>query len=309
MRLIFMGTPEFAVPSLEALVDAGYHPLAVVTGPDRHRGRGRKLQPTAIKDVAQRLGIDTIIQPQSVKDPEFIDQIHSLECDIQVVVAFRILPHEVFSSAKLGAFNLHSSLLPKFRGAAPINRAIMAGAIKTGVTTFFIKDKVDTGNVILQWPTTIPPNETAGSLHDRLAQLGARAVVETTRRIVKGQLTQQIQDDTLATSAPKIFREDCQIQWRQSSQQVHNHCRGLSPYPGAWTRWNAKTLKILGTKISDGIGLPSTVLKSDGQLIVACQAGALEITHLQAPGQRVLSAKEFLNGNPISIGSMLSEHD
>jgi len=304
-----MGTPEFAVPSLEALVDAGYHPLAVVTGPDRHRGRGRKLQPTAIKDVAQRLGIDTIIQPQSVKDPEFIDQIHSLECDIQVVVAFRILPHEVFSSAKLGAFNLHSSLLPKFRGAAPINRAIMAGAIKTGVTTFFIKDKVDTGNVILQWPTTIPPNETAGSLHDRLAQLGARAVVETTRRIVKGQLTQQIQDDTLATSAPKIFREDCQIQWRQSSQQVHNHCRGLSPYPGAWTRWNAKTLKILGTKISDGIGLPSTVLKSDGQLIVACQAGALEITHLQAPGQRVLSAKEFLNGNPISIGSMLSEHD
>ncbi|MCY4172282.1 MAG: methionyl-tRNA formyltransferase [Bacteroidetes bacterium] len=309
MRLIFMGTPEFAVPSLEALVDAGYHPLAVVTGPDRHRGRGRKLQPTAIKDVAQGLGIDTIIQPQSVKDPEFIDQIHSLECDIQVVVAFRILPHEVFSSAKLGAFNLHSSLLPKFRGAAPINRAIMAGAIKTGVTTFFIKDKVDTGNVILQWPTTIPPNETAGSLHDRLAQLGARAVVETTRRIVKGQLTQQIQDDTLATSAPKIFREDCQIQWRQSSQQVHNHCRGLSPYPGAWTRWNAKTLKILGTKISDGIGLPSTVLKSDGQLIVACQAGALEITHLQAPGQRVLSAKEFLNGNPISIGSMLSEHD
>lgn len=304
-----MGTPEFAVPSLEALVDAGYHPLAVVTGPDRHRGRGRKLQPTAIKDVAQGLGIDTIIQPQSVKDPEFIDQIHSLECDIQVVVAFRILPHEVFSSAKLGAFNLHSSLLPKFRGAAPINRAIMAGAIKTGVTTFFIKDKVDTGNVILQWPTTIPPNETAGSLHDRLAQLGARAVVETTRRIVKGQLTQQIQDDTLATSAPKIFREDCQIQWRQSSQQVHNHCRGLSPYPGAWTRWNAKTLKILGTKISDGIGLPSTVLKSDGQLIVACQAGALEITHLQAPGQRVLSAKEFLNGNPISIGSMLSEHD
>ncbi len=302
-----MGTPEFAVPSLEALVEAGYPPVAVVTGLDQRRGRGRKLQSTAIKKAALRLGIDRIIQPQSVKDQEFANQIRLLDCDIQVIVAFRILPVSVFSSAKLGAFNLHASLLPKFRGAAPINRAIMAGAIKTGVTTFFLKDKVDTGHMILQWPTAILSDENAGSLHDRLAHLGARAVVETTRRIISGRITPQVQDDSLATSAPKIFREDCQIQWTKPAEQVHNHCRGLSPYPGAWTPWNSIMMKILGTKLSPGSGPPGTVLKSNGQLIVACQTGALEITQIQCPGQRVLSVNDFLNGHPIPVGSTLCE--
>ncbi len=305
MRIVFMGTPEFAVPSFEALIENGYRPIAVVTGPDRPRGRGRKLQPTAVKKAAQRLGIDTIIQPESVSDPTFVSQINDLQCDIQIVVAFRILPPEIFTCAKLGTFNLHASLLPKFRGAAPINRALMAGVTETGVTTFFLKPAVDTGNIILQWPTVVPPNETAGSLHDRLAKLGAYAVLETTQRIARGRAQEYPQDNSLATTAPKIFREDCRIRWTKSAQYVHNHCRGLSPYPGAWTPWKSGSLKILGSRITEGAGPPGSILNSDQQIVVACQTGAISITHLQAPGQRVLTAKDFLNGHPIVRGSRL----
>ena len=300
-----MGTPEFAVPSLEALVEGGYPPIAVVTGPDRLRGRGRKLQSTAIKQAAQHLGIESIIQPESVKDPSFAATIRALNCDLQVVVAFRILPREVFSCARLGAFNLHASLLPQFRGAAPINRALMAGVTETGVTTFFLKAKVDTGNIILQWPTKVLPDETAGSLHDRLAKLGARAVLETTRRIASGRVQERIQNNDQASAAPKIFRDDCRIRWSEPAEHVHNHCRGLSPYPGAWTPWKSGTLKIIGTRITQGDGVPGTVLASDNQIIVACLTGAIAITHLQAPGQRVLEARDFLNGHPIAPGSLL----
>ena len=306
MRVVFMGNPDFAVPSLRALVENGYRPVAVVTGPDRPRGRGRKLQPTAVKQAAQRFGIETLIQPESVKDPAFAAQINDLNCDLQIIVAFRILPPEVFTCAKLGAFNLHASLLPKFRGAAPINRALMAGVTETGVTTFFLKPAVDTGNVILQWPTVVPTDETAGSLHDRLAKLGARAVLETTRRIATGNVQGRPQDNSLATAAPKIFRDDCRIRWTDSADQVHNHCRGLSPYPGAWTPWKSGTLKILGSRVTEGTGSPGTVLRSDGHIVVACKTGAISITHLQAPGQRVLAAKDFLNGHPIVPGSHLS---
>ena len=306
MRVVFMGTPDFAVPSLRALVENGYRPVAVVTGPDRPRGRGRKLQPTAVKQAAQRFGIETLIQPESVKDPAFAAQINDFKCDLHIIVAFRILPPEVFTCAKLGAFNLHASLLPKFRGAAPINRALMAGVTETGVTTFFLKPAVDTGNVILQWPTVVPPDETAGSLHDRLAKLGARAVLETTRRIATASVQERPQDNSLATAAPKIFRDDCRIRWTESADQVHNHCRGLSPYPGAWTPWKSGNLKILGSRVTEGTGSPGTVLRSDGRIVVACETGAISITHLQTPGQRVLTAKDFLNGHPIVPGSHLS---
>lgn len=309
MRVVFMGTPEFAVPSLEALVHAEYSPVAVVTGPDRRRGRGRTLQPTAVKQAAERLGISDVIQPSSVKDPAFAEEIAALKCDLQVIVAFQILPSRVFMRARLGAFNLHASLLPQFRGAAPINRALMEGATETGVTTFFLKPTVDTGNIILQWPTTLRPNETAGDLHDRLARLGACAVVETTRRIAAGRVQQRTQDHSQMTTAPKIFRDDCQIHWTRSAEQVHNHCRGLSPYPGAWTMWNSKPLKILGTRVTQGTGPPGCVLRSDDCIIVACQTGALSITHLQAPGQRILPARDFLNGHPMRVGSLLCEHD
>ncbi len=306
MRLIFMGTPEFAVSSLERLVEGGFRPVAVVTGPDRPRGRGRRLKPTAVKLAAQRLGIETLLQPESIKDPEFVAQINELNCDIQVIVAFRILPPEVFSLAKHGAFNLHASLLPRFRGAAPINRALMKGVTKTGVTTFFLKRQVDTGNIILQWPTNVLPDETAGSLHDRLALLGASAVLETTRRIVRGQVKEVPQDDTLVTSAPKIFREDCQISWDEPSHRVHNHCRGLSPSPGAWTPWKSGTLKLLGTRLAEGTGKPGEILMADDHIVVACQTGAIAVTHLQASGQRVMEAKDFLNGHPIAPGSLFS---
>ena len=300
-----MGTPEFAVPSLQALAEGGYLPIAVVTAPDRPRGRGRRVQPSAIKQAAQHLGVELLLQPDSVKDPGFAAQIHALKCDIQVIVAFQILPKAVFTGARLGAFNLHASLLPEFRGAAPINRALMAGATRTGVTTFFLKQNVDTGNIILQWPTMILPDETAGSLHDWLARLGAGAVMETIRRIAGGSVQEHAQDHSLATAAPKIFREDCRIPWTASAEQVHNHCRGLSPYPGAWTPWKSGSLKILGTKPTQGTGEPGTVLVSDGQLTVACKNGAVLITHLQAPGQRALEAKDFLNGHPILPGSIL----
>ena len=306
MRIVFMGTPEFAVPSLEALVEGGYKPVAVVTGPDRRRGRGRKLQSTAVKQAAERLDIRTIFQPDSVKDTAFASAIAALDCDLQVVVAFRILPRTVFMSARLGAFNLHASLLPKFRGAAPINRALMEGATQTGVTTFFLKEKVDTGNIILQWPTAILPHETAGDLHDRLARLGARAVLETTRRIIGGRAQTYGQDDILATPAPKIFRTDCRIPWEQPAEAVHNHCRGLAPYPGAWTPWQSTTLKILETEVTHGTGEPGTVLKSNGSLVIACKTGAIAVARLQAPGQRVLGVRDFLNGYSISPGTTLT---
>ncbi|MCY4672269.1 MAG: methionyl-tRNA formyltransferase [Bacteroidetes bacterium] len=305
MRIVFMGTPEFAIPSLEALVEGGYKPVAVVTGPDRRRGRGRKLQPTAITQAAQRLDIRTILQPGSVKDPAFASAIGTLDCDLQVVVAFRILPRTVFTRARLGAFNLHASLLPKFRGAAPINRALMTGATQTGVTTFYLREKVDTGNVILQWPTAILPHETAGDLHDRLARLGAHAVLETTRRIAGGRAQTRVQDDVQATAAPKIFRNDCRIPWEQPAEAVHNHCRGLAPYPGAWTLWKSTTLKILGTEVAHRTGKPGTVLNSNGCLVVACKTEAVAITRLQAPGQRVLGVQDFLNGHPIVPGTTL----
>ncbi|MDE2825746.1 MAG: methionyl-tRNA formyltransferase [Bacteroidota bacterium] len=305
MRIVFMGTPEFAVPSLEALVEGGYKPVAVVTGADRRRGRGRKLQSTAVKQAAQRLDIRTILQPDSVKDPGFAPALDALDCDLQVVVAFRILPRAVFACARFGAFNLHASLLPKFRGAAPINRALMAGATQTGVTTFYLKEKVDTGNVILQWPTSILPHETAGDLHDRLARLGARAVLETTRRIAGGRAQTYAQNDVQATPAPKIFRRDCRIPWEQPAEAVHNHCRGLAPYPGAWTPWKSTTLKILETKVTHGTGEPGTVLKSNGSLVIACKTGALAVARLQASGQRALEVRDFLNGNPIAPGTTL----
>ena len=309
MKIIFMGTPEFAVPSLEALVRSGYPPVAIVTGPDRRRGRGRKLQSTPVKQAAHRLNIDALIQPESVKNPEFAAEIHALKCDLQIIVAFRILPHEVFSAARLGAFNLHASLLPRFRGAAPINRALMDGVTQTGVTTFFLKTKVDTGNIILQWPTRVSPDETAGSLHDRLAKLGARAVLETTQRIANGRAKERVQNNSLSSAAPKIFRNDCRVPWNETADCVHNHCRGLSPYPGAWTPWKSGRLKIIGTQIARGTGKPGTVIAVNDHIVVACKIGAIAITKLQASGQRILETRDFLNGYPIAPGTSLREHD
>lgn len=300
-----MGTPDFAVPSLESLVEAGYAPIAVVTGPDRPRGRGQTLQPTAIKKAAQALGISTVLQPESVKDPAFAADIEALACDIMVVVAFKILPPAVFTQVTLGAFNLHGSLLPKYRGAAPINRAIMAGETETGVTTFFLQAKVDTGNMILQKPMTIGPNETAGEVHDRMMVLGAEAVVETVRRMEAGTAVAQPQDDRLATPAPKLFKADGEVFWARSAEEVHNHIRGLSPYPGAWTLHKDTMLKLYRSRLTEGSGEAGTVLEADERFVVATGNGAIEILEAQQPGRRRMAAADFLRGYPLTVGDRL----
>ncbi len=309
MRIVFMGTPDFAVPSLERLVESGYKPVAVVTGPDKARGRGRQVSPTPVKVAAQRLGIDRIIQPESVKDPTFADEIRQLEPDVIVVVAFRILPPAVFEAARLAAFNLHGSLLPRYRGAAPINHAIMQGESETGVTTFLLRSAVDTGDIILQKKMSIGPNETAGEVHDRMMHLGAEAVLETVRRIEAGSIEAIPQDDSVATPAPKIHREDCRIRWDRPAQQVHNQIRGLSPHPGAWTMHGENMLKVYRSRIAEQperAGTPGQVIQADERLVVACGTGAIELIDIQQEGKRRLHAEEFLRGYAINPGDVLT---
>jgi len=297
-----MGTPEFAVPSLTALVDAGYTPVAVATGPDRPRGRGQEVSPTPVKQVAQDAGIERILQPEDVTDPAFAEAVADLEPDVIAVVAYKILPPEVYTTAEKGAFNLHGSLLPKYRGAAPINHAIMAGETETGVTTFFLEPSVDTGDIILQRRMSIGPNETAGEVHDRMAELGGEAVVETVRQIDEGTVETKPQDDEKATPAPKIHDEDCEIPWAHSAEDVHNHVRGLSPYPGAWTMHDGTRLKLYRTQRADGSGAPGEIIEADERLVVACGTGAVEVLILQQPGRKRLDAADFLNGYALSEG-------
>ena len=300
-----MGTPEFAVPSLTSLLEAGYEPVAVATGPDRPRGRGQEVSPTPVKAVAQEAGIDRILQPEDVTDDRFAGAVADLEPDVIAVVAYKILPPEVFTAASAGAFNLHGSLLPKYRGAAPINHAIMNGETETGVTTFFLEPSVDTGNIILQRSLSIGPDETAGSVHDRMKELGAEVVVETVRQIEAGTVDPRPQDDAQATPAPKIHDEDCRIPWEQSGEDVHNHIRGLSPYPGAWTMHDDTRLKIYRSRRAEGDGAPGTVLEADDRLLVACGEGAVEIVRLQQPGKQRLDARDFLNGYSLAPGDRL----
>ncbi len=304
VRILFMGTPDFAVPSLRALAHNGLCPVAVATGPDRPRGRGRRITPTAVKVAALDLGIRNILQPPRVKAPAFAHEVQALQPDIIAVVAYKILPRAVYTAARLGAFNLHASLLPRYRGAAPIQRALMAGETKTGVTTFFLQDAVDTGQMILQWPTAIRPEEDAGMLHDRLKLLGARAVLATARRIAAERAHPVAQDDTLASPAPKLFPRDCQVPWHKSAVAVHNHCRGLAPYPGAWTRHHGRLLKLLAVRPADGSGPPGTVLQTAPLLRVACGTDAVEVLRIQKEGHRRMECAAFLNGYTISPGEL-----
>lgn len=311
MRILFMGTPEFAVPSLERLIEEDYTPVAVATGPDRPRGRGQTTSPTPVKRLALEHDLP-VLTPESVRDESFAREVATLEPDLIVVVAFKILPPEVFTQARRGAFNLHASLLPRYRGAAPINRAIMDGAERTGVTTFFLEEQVDTGPIILQREVGIGPDETAGELHDRLKELGAEAVVETVRRIESGEVETVPQQDEDASPAPKIDREDGRIPWSRTAGRVHDHIRGLSPYPGAWTRHGSTRLKIYrSTPEIESDRDPAsdrasgTVLRADHALIVACGEGAVEILEIQQPGRSTLPADDFLNGYDLEEGDRL----
>ena len=291
-----MGTPEFAIPSLEGIVEAGYDVPLVVTVPDKPKGRGRKLSPSPVKMRAEELGIE-VATPTKLRDPKFLELLRSKEPDLICVVAFRILPEAVFSIPSQGSFNLHGSLLPKYRGAAPINRAIMAGETETGVTTFFLKRKVDTGDVILKKQIPIGSEMTAGELHDIMKEVGAMAVVETLKLIKQADFELQPQEDEEATPAPKIFRDDCRIDWSLSTVELHNVIRGLSPYPGAFTQWHEKQLKILRARRSERSGLqPGEVLVEEAQLFVGTGDGSLELIEVQREGKRRVNVQDFLRG-------------
>jgi len=294
-----MGTPDFAVPALEILLEAGYQVVGVVTATDKYGGRGKKkLLQSAVKQAALRHDIP-VLQPRNLKDPAFLKQLRALEANLQVIVAFRMLPEAVWAMPKLGTFNLHGSLLPKYRGAAPINWAIIRGEEETGVTTFFLQQEIDTGSIIFQERLAIGENETAGDVHDRMMQLGASTVLKTVQAIAAGNPPRQAQDDTQASAAPKLFHETCEIDFHQPVQQVHNFIRGLSPYPAAWTQLEDHKLKILRCSIDTEPAktAPGHFESDDKSYIrVATLDNYLQIHELQLQGRRRMDTKTFLNG-------------
>jgi methionyl-tRNA formyltransferase len=302
-HIVFMGTPDFAVPSLDILLRHSYHVVSVVTAPDKPRGRGQELSPTPVKEAALRHGL-AVSQPVSLKDPAFAAELAALNPDLIVVVAFRILPREVFAIPRLGSFNLHASLLPKYRGAAPINWAIMNGDAITGVTSFFLEEKVDTGGMILQVGVPITPDDDAGSLHDKLAVVGAAVVLDTVRLIEAGKAVPQPQDNVLATPAPKIFKEDCKIRWDLPAVKIRNTIRGLSPYPTAYTLLGGKVVKIFRSHIAGAKAAwsPGELTVSPSSLEVSTQDFRLAIDELQIEGRKRMGAEEFLRGHKIVSG-------
>ncbi len=319
MKMVFMGTPDFAIPSLDILLKNDYEVLAVVTAPDEPKGRGYKVSAPPVKTFALEYNLK-VLQPENLKDEKFIAELKSLNPDLFVVVAFRILPKEVFTIPPLGTINLHASLLPKYRGAAPINWAIINGETETGVTTFFINEKVDTGNIILQKKIKIDLDETAGEVHDKLSLLGAEALLETIKLIESGNVNPIPQDDSLATPAPKIKKEMCQINWfEKGTFQAHNFIRGLSPQPGAFTFLDGKLVKIYRTKlVPSEFELKSSDLKP-GQIVIDERKGEMyvicadlkpiQIVELQIEGRKKLEAGEFLKGLRLKKDALFEVYD
>nr|WP_121273717.1 methionyl-tRNA formyltransferase [Pedobacter schmidteae] len=299
MRLVFMGTPDFAVASLNALVEAGFDVVGVVTAADKPAGRGQKLQESAVKQYAVAKGLK-ILQPLKLKDPDFIQELKALQADLQVVVAFRMLPTIVWDMPAKGTINLHASLLPQYRGAAPINHAIINGEKESGVTTFFLKHEIDTGDVIFSEKVAIANDDTAGDLHDKLMNIGADLLVKTVRAIEAGNYTEQPQPQNEELKhAPKIFKEHCQIDWNQPVQSIYNLIRGLSPYPTAFTRLNDKTLKVFKAELEEKeTGLAAGAFLSDGKtyLKFAAKDGFIKLTDLQYEGKKRMQVDEFLRG-------------
>jgi methionyl-tRNA formyltransferase len=303
MKIIFMGTPEFAVPSLDILLQHHYQVVAVITSPDSFGGRGGKqLIESSVKKYAIEHHIP-VLQPTNLKSPEFIQQLKSYHADLQIVVAFRMLPEVVWNMPPLGTFNLHGSLLPRYRGAAPINHAIIEGEPETGVTSFKLKHEIDTGDVLLQKKVPVYEDDDAGSLHDRMMNAGAEVVLETVKLIESGKYTFLKQDDTLATKAPKIFHETCKIDFNKPVAQVYNFIRGLSPHPGAWCVLDEKEIKILKIKkrLSDDNHTPGTI-KTDHKKVfeIKCADGYIQIISLKPQGKKEMSINDFLNGNKIA---------
>lgn len=305
-RIVFMGTPPFAVVSLAALVDAGIDVAAVVTAPDRPAGRGQQLRMSAVKEyaMAHPLLRDHILQPEKLKDPDLHARLDATGASLYVVVAFRMLPEAVWNRPALGTINLHGSLLPDYRGAAPINWAVINGETRTGVTTFFIRHEIDTGDVIAREETPIGADETAGELHDRLMTIGADLVVKSVRGILDGNVLPIPQQPAHALhSAPKLTPENCRIDWRKDAKSVHDHIRGLSPFPGAWSDLiigdrPGQHFKILRARLSPLTveGPAGNAMVRDGALLVRCGSGAIEALEVQAEGKKRLDAGSFLRG-------------
>ena len=306
LRIVYMGTPEFAVASLDALIQNEYHVVGVVTMPDKPAGRGYKVQFSAIKAYALAHNLP-LLQPEKLKDAHFLEELKALKADLQIVVAFRMLPEVVWNMPPMGTFNLHGSLLPQYRGAAPINWAIINGEEETGVTTFFLQHAIDTGDLILQNKIQIEAHDNAETIHDKLMVLGAKTVLDTVEKIIQGEVstTPQTHTDTLKL-APKIFKETCQINWNQSCTAIHNFVRGLSPYPTAWSELlhgdNKLVMKIFETK-KEIIphSLPVGSIQSDGKKTfkVAVNDGFIHIVSLQVPGKKRLNISDWLCGfNP-----------
>ena len=307
LRIVFMGTPEFAVGTFKALVDGSYHVVAAVTQPDKPVGRhGSVLQPSAVKQYALEHQIP-VLQPEKMKDPVFLEQLRSYRADLQVVVAFRMLPEVVWGMPRFGTFNVHASLLPQYRGAAPINWAIINGETETGVTTFFLDHQIDTGRIIMQKPFPIPDDADVEYVYDGLMRLGARLAVETVDRILEndGELATIPQTENAHLhDAPKIFKETCRINWNQSAKRVYDFIRGLSPYPGVWTELREQesekktVLKIYkATKTNrPSSGKPGEIHIEGNHLYVSTQDTQLELLELQLSGKKRLAVKDFLNG-------------
>lgn len=309
-RIVFMGTPEFAVPSLEILIAAGYPVVGVITATDKMGGRGgKKLLESAVKKCAVRHSIP-VLQPEKFRDEGFLADLRALRADLQIIVAFRMLPTVVWDMPELGTFNLHGSLLPKYRGAAPINWAVIRGERETGCTTFFLKHEIDTGDILLRHSIPIGPNDTAGDVHDRMMLEGAELVLKTVQLIETKGYDLQSQDNAMATSAPKIHRETCRIDWNQPLQTIHDFVRGLSPWPAAWTTLGGDTLKIIRTTAEVAAHQHSAgEVISDGKTMikVACSGGYLNVLELQAAGRKRMDVRSFLTGSEISSGTVLGQ--
>jgi len=297
MKIVFMGTPDFSIPSLKILLESKHKVLAIVTQPDKERGRGKKVSFTPVKLFAVENNIP-VYQPEKLKgNSEFVDQMKSLEPDLFVVVAFRILPKEVFEIPQFGSFNLHGSFLPKYRGAAPIQWALINGETETGLTTFKLAEKVDTGNIYLQENVEIYPEDNFETLHDRMSELGAKMVLETVNLIKSGNYELKKQDDSLASPAPKITKEICLIDWNKSAQEIHNLVRGLSPHPAAFFIHNDKVLKIYKTEIVERHDLePLEIAQTKKELIIGSGKNALKILEIQQEGRKRMTVEEFLRG-------------
>ncbi len=299
MRIVFFGTPDFAIPSLEILNESNHEVIAIVTAPDKPRGRGRSLSATPVKQFALDNNIP-VLTPEKLSDKNFEQQLIDLTADLFVIVAFRILPRKIFTIPLKGSFNLHGSELPKYRGAAPIQWALINGDSETGLTTFFLEDKVDTGNIILTQKILINESDNFESLHDRMSLVGADLVLKTVDQIEDGNYQLKNQDNAKATPAPKITKETCQIDWNKSAIEINNLVRGLSPFPTSFFEYNGKHYKVYSTKIiTDKKLSPGKIEQTKSEIFVGTSLGAIQIIELQPEGRKRMKTEDFLRGNSL----------